>query len=149
MFSISYDCNKSCYFSQKDLEYMHACILSHFSQVQLFATLWTIDHKAPLSMEFSTQEYQSRLPCPPPGKNPNPETESVSSVLQAESLHTWEALRIHVIIFLFFLHALLSEKSHFCSYLDFLNISIWNLLLNISVIYSVKIQEKKHYCLEG
>ena len=78
---------------------MHASILGHFSQVQLFATLWTIDRKAPLSMEFSTQEYQSRLPCPPPGENPNPETESVFFALQAESLHTWEALRIHVRIF--------------------------------------------------
>ena len=32
-------------------------MLSHFSWVQLFATPWTIAHQAPLSMEFSRQEY--------------------------------------------------------------------------------------------
>ena len=29
------------------------------SRVQLFATLWTVAHQAPLSMEFSRQEYWS------------------------------------------------------------------------------------------
>ena len=43
------------------------CLLSHFSRVWLFATLWTIAHKALLSMGFSRQEYWSGLPCPPPG----------------------------------------------------------------------------------
>ena len=36
------------------------------------ATLWTVAHKAPLSMGFSRQEYWSRLLCPPPGDLPNP-----------------------------------------------------------------------------
>ena len=35
--------------------------------VQLFATLWTIVHQAPLSMGFSKQEYLSGEQCPPPG----------------------------------------------------------------------------------
>ena len=43
------------------------CVLSQFSHVQLFATLWTIAHQIPLSMGFSKQEYWSGLPCPPPG----------------------------------------------------------------------------------
>ena len=47
-------------------------VLSHFSRVQLVATLWTVDHQAPLSMGFSRQEYWSGLPCPPPGDPPNP-----------------------------------------------------------------------------
>ena len=38
------------------------CMLSHFSHVQLFATLWTIAGQAPLSMESSRQEYWSGLP---------------------------------------------------------------------------------------
>ena len=42
-------------------------LLSHFSHVQLFATLWTTAHQAPLSMGFSRQEYWSGLPFPPPG----------------------------------------------------------------------------------
>ena len=33
------------------------CMLSHFSRVQLFATLWTVAHLAPLPMGFSRQEY--------------------------------------------------------------------------------------------
>ena len=33
------------------------CMLSHFSHVQFFATLWTVAHWAPLSMRFSRQEY--------------------------------------------------------------------------------------------
>ena len=47
-----------------------------FSHVQLFVTLWTIAHQAPLSMEFSRQEYSSGLPFPSPGdlptQGPNP-----------------------------------------------------------------------------
>ena len=37
------------------------------SSVRLFATSWTIVHQAPLSMEFSRQEYWSGLPFPSPG----------------------------------------------------------------------------------
>ena len=40
-----------------------------FSHVQLFVTLWTVAHQAPLSMEFSRQEYWSVLPLPTPDKN--------------------------------------------------------------------------------
>ena len=40
---------------------MCVCMLSHFSRVQLFATLWTIDHQAPRPMGFSRQEYWSGL----------------------------------------------------------------------------------------
>ena len=43
------------------------CYVKLFSRVQLFATLWTVAHQAPLSMEFFRQEYWSGLPCPPPG----------------------------------------------------------------------------------
>ena len=43
---------------------MHACMLSRFSRVQLYATLWTVAHQAPLSTGFSRQEYWSGLPFP-------------------------------------------------------------------------------------
>ena len=46
-------------------------MLSHFGHVQLFVTLWTIAHQAPLSMGFSRQEYWSELPSPSPGDLPN------------------------------------------------------------------------------
>ena len=41
------------------------CMLSHFSHVQLFVTLWSVAHQTSLSMGFSRQEYWSGLPCPP------------------------------------------------------------------------------------
>ena len=42
-------------------------MLSHFSDVQLFVTPWTVANQAPLSVRFSRQEYWSGLPSPPPG----------------------------------------------------------------------------------
>ena len=41
---------------------------------------------APLSMEFSRQEYLSALPFPPPGDLPDPGTELGFPALQADSL---------------------------------------------------------------
>ena len=40
------------------------CVLSGFSHVQLFGTLWTVAHQGPLFMGFSRQEYWSGLPFP-------------------------------------------------------------------------------------
>ena len=56
------------------------------SCVWLFVTPWTIAHQAPLSMDFSRQEYWSGLPCPPPGDLPNPGIEPRSPALGADSL---------------------------------------------------------------
>ena len=41
----------------KSILAMCACVLSHFSCIQLFATPWTVAHQTPLSMGFSRQEY--------------------------------------------------------------------------------------------
>ena len=43
-------------------------------------------HQAPLSMEFSRQEYWSEVPLPPLGDLPNPGIEPGSPALQADSL---------------------------------------------------------------
>ena len=51
---------------------LDTCVLSHFSHVQFFVTLWTVAHQAPLSMGFSRQEYWSGLPRSPPGDLPDP-----------------------------------------------------------------------------
>ena len=52
---------------------VHARMCAQFlSQLQLFATLWTVALQAPLSMEFSRQEYWSELPFPPPEDLPDP-----------------------------------------------------------------------------
>ena len=55
-----------------------ACVLSHFSRVQLCVVLWTVAHQASLSLEFSRQGYWSGLPFPPPGYLPDPGIEPVS-----------------------------------------------------------------------
>ena len=45
-------------------------------------------HQAPLSMEFSRQEYWSGLPFPPPGDLPDPGTEPMSPALAARFFTT-------------------------------------------------------------
>ena len=47
----------------------------------LTATAWTVACQAPLSMEFSRQEYWSGLPFPPPEDLPDPGIEPVSPAL--------------------------------------------------------------------
>ena len=74
-----------------------ACVLSCFSRVWLPVILWTVVHQAPLSIEFSRQEYWSRWPFPPPADLPNPgmELESLMSPELAGGFlttrTTWEA----------------------------------------------------------
>ena len=56
-------------------------MLSYFSRVQLFVTLWTVALQAPLSMGFPKQEYWRGLSFPSPGDLPNPGIEPTSSAL--------------------------------------------------------------------
>ena len=56
------------------------------SHVRLFATPWTVAWLAPLSMEYSRQEYWNGLPFPTPGDLPDPGTEPTSPILQSGSL---------------------------------------------------------------
>ena len=48
------------------------CVYQSLSRVRLFATPWNGAHQAPLSMEFSRQEYWSELPFPSPQDLPDP-----------------------------------------------------------------------------
>ena len=72
-------------------------MLSHFSHVRLFATLWTIAHQVPLSTGFSRQEHWGGLPCPSPEDLPNPGIEPASLTSPAlaggffTTSATWEA----------------------------------------------------------
>ena len=50
-------------------------------------TLWTVACQAPLSMEFSRQEYWSGLLCPPPGDLPDRGIEHESPALQEDLRH--------------------------------------------------------------
>ena len=52
------------------------CVLGH---IQLFERPWTVAHQAPLSMEFSRQEYWSGLPFPSSGNLPNLGIEPLSA----------------------------------------------------------------------
>ena len=49
-------------------------------------TPWTVTYQAPLSMEFSREEYQSGLPCPSLGDLSDPGIKRRSPALQADSL---------------------------------------------------------------
>ena len=55
-----------------------ACMLSRFSHVQVFVTLWPITCQALLSTGFSMGEYWSGWPCLPPGDLPGPGIEPAS-----------------------------------------------------------------------
>ena len=50
---------------------IRACVISCFSRVRLFATLWTIVCQARLSIAFSRGEYWSGLSFPTQGDLPN------------------------------------------------------------------------------
>ena len=77
--SLKFYCkNPTAYPQLRDLIILVCVVLSCFSHVQLFATLWTIDRQAPLSMGFSRQESWSELPFPPPGNLPDPGIEPKS-----------------------------------------------------------------------
>ena len=61
----------------QSLDY-HTSMLSCFSHVPLFATLWTLAHQALLSLGFSRQENWSGLLFLPPGDLPDPGIELMS-----------------------------------------------------------------------
>ena len=55
-------------------------MLSCFSCVCFFETLWTVARQVPLSMGFSRQEHWSGLPCLSPGDLPDPGIAPMSPV---------------------------------------------------------------------
>ena len=69
------------------------CVCVTLSHIQLFATLWTTAHQAPLSMGFPRQEYWSGLPLPTLGDLPSPgiEPESLMSPTLADGFFTTSA----------------------------------------------------------
>ena len=73
---------------------MYAQPLNH---VQLYVIPWTVAPQTPLSMEFSRQEYWSRLPFSTPGDLPDPGPKPRSPVSPAladrffTTSTTWEA----------------------------------------------------------
>ena len=73
---------------------MHVCMLSHFSQAWLFATLWAVARQSPLFMGFSSQEHWSGFAIPfsrgsswPRDRNPSPV--SPASLVDSSPLSHW------------------------------------------------------------
>ena len=67
-------------------------------------TPWTVACQAPLSLEFSKQEYWNRLPFPSPGDLSDQESEPWSPELQADSLPSKPLLyELNLIILNYFL----------------------------------------------
>ena len=61
-------------------------VVKLFSRVRIFVIPWTVAHQAPLSVEFSRQEYWTRLPFPSPRYLPNPGIKPRSPALRADAL---------------------------------------------------------------
>ena len=64
----------------------HPLLLSCLVVSSSSATPWTVAHQAPLSVEFSRQEYWSGLPFSSSGDLPNPGIEPRSPALYTNSL---------------------------------------------------------------
>ena len=96
------------------------CVLSH---AQLFETLWTGAHQAPLSMEFSRQEYWYGLLFPSPGDLPDLGIKPVSPALSGIVYHwaTWEALRFSraIVNIIYRMYILLLSKNIILSHISF------------------------------
>ena len=133
----------------------HACMLSCFSHVRLFATLWTVAHQAPLSMGSPRQEYWSWLPVPPPGHLPGPGIKPEPLMLPALAggfftiRATWEAQTRSYIcdeycyfVYCFVAHMCMQvwgfvcKLSHNTARISHLDRSVWEL---DSVICSVRL----------
>ena len=79
-------------------------MLSHFSHVQLFETLWDVTHQAPLSRGFFQVIILKRAAFPTPGDIPDPGIEPISSKSPAlaggyfTTNTTWAARWLRVIL---------------------------------------------------
>ena len=62
------------------LRIVRVCVLSRFSPVRLFVTLWAVAHQASLSMGFSRKEYWSGLLCLSPRDFLDPGVKAVSHI---------------------------------------------------------------------
>ena len=99
--------------------------------VWLFAIPWTVAHQAPLSMEFSRQEYWSGFPLHFPGNLPDPGIEPRSPALQEYSLPfepPGKPLLISKINFKqIFLNIYAKNilKDHFNNSVEFISVLVW------------------------
>ena len=64
-------------------------MLGRFSRVWLFVTLWTVARQAPLSLDFSRQEYWHRLLFPSLGDLPDPGIKLSSPSIAGKIITIW------------------------------------------------------------
>ena len=83
---------------------------SSLSRVQLFVTLWTVAHQAPLSREFSRQENWSGLPITSPGDLPDPGIEPGSAALLADALPSELPGKSHIPLSVQFSRSVVSDS---------------------------------------
>ena len=62
---------------------VHVCVQAHSVMSDPYSIPQTVARQAPLSIEFSRQEYWNGLPYPTPGDLPDPGTEPASLVCTA------------------------------------------------------------------
>ena len=117
-------------------------MLSCFSRIRLFATLWTVACQAPLSMEFSRQEYWSGLPFPSPGHLPNPGIKPVSLMSPAlaggffTTSATWEAPELFIVFSYYSSVVFKIYSGMFCFIPEFGNLCfLFSILLDICQFY--------------
>ena len=79
---------------------VHGCSVMQSCPYDSLWPTWTVAHQAPLSMEFSRQEYWNELPFPPPGDLSDPGIEPTFPVAPALAarLFTTEPLGKHMCI---------------------------------------------------
>ena len=81
--------NKNCdYYASVCVSSLQSVRATAVQPLNRVATPWTGAHQAPLSMEFSRQEYWSGVPFPFPGDLSDAGIEPRSPVLQADSLQS-------------------------------------------------------------
>ena len=81
---------------------MHLCVCSVIQLCPTLATPWTVVYQAPLAMEFSRQDYWSRLPFPSTGGSSWPRDWTCISCIGRQILYhctTWETpMHVHISI---------------------------------------------------
>ena len=90
--------------------YVHCTHTQSLNCVWLFATTQTVTHQAPLSMEFSRQEYWNRRPLPSPEDLPNPGIKPMSLISPALAGRFF--ITVHWALFLSYL--LFQWKDFYC-----------------------------------
>ena len=118
-------------------------VLSLSGCVQLFETLRTSAHQAPLSMGFSRQEHWSGFPCFSPKDLLDPGTEPVSPMSPASvggfftTSATWEAHRLT--------RACKKKITHINKIC--LKINLWQVLIKLLIIITLEKGQRKRFTL--